>query len=187
MEAFTQTFIEMVNEYYALPTDEMKMERLKSWTPIHQGSIKDSTFKRPSFTSKETVKITDGVYQQIHDFLTNQYVLEQLTKDWALTRHANAAGLKSTGLKHLIRMVIQRAQLTKGVEADAITKELNRQLRLIGSLHTTSGMPCIEITYDMLDDLDLMFEHIRDSVGRDMVEIEVKNETSAMCTFLIES
>ena len=173
---FTQTFIEMVNEYYALPTDEMKMERLKSWTPIHQGSIKDSTFKRPSFTSKETVKITDGVYQQIHDFLTNQYVLEQLTKDWALTRHANAAGLKSTGLKHLIRMVIQRAQLTKGVEADAITKELNRQLRLIGSLHTTSGMPCIEITYDMLDDLDLMFEHIRDSVGRDMVEIEVKNE-----------
>ena len=173
---FTQTFIDMVNEYHSLPTDESRKQKLKDWTPIHQGSIKDSTFKRPSFISEKTVKITDGVYKQIHEFLSNKYVLGQLSKDWALSHHATAAGLKTTGLKHLIRMVIQQAQLTKGVEADAITKELNRQLRLPGSLHTSSGMPCIIITYDMLNNLDLMFEHIRDAVGREMVEVVVKNE-----------
>ena len=173
---FTKTFIEMVDEYHSLPDDEHRLRLLESWTPIHLGPIKESTFKRPSFTSENRVNITEGVYKQIHDFMMNEYALNQLSKDWRLSHWAEASGLKSSGLKHLIRMVIQQAQLRKGVEADAITKDLNRQLRLPGSLHTTSGMPCIEITFDMLNNLDNMFEHIRDTVGKEMVEVEVKNE-----------
>lgn len=176
---FTQTFIEMVNEYHSQPDEEHQRRILEAWTPIHHGAIKESTFKRPTFTSENRVSITDGVYKQIHDFMTNEYALTQLSKDWRLSHWASASGLKSSGLKHLIRMVIQQSQLRKGVEADAITKDLNRQLRLPGSLHTTSGMPCIEITFEMLNNLDLMFEHIRNTVGTDMVEIEVKNEVFA--------
>ena len=84
--------------------------------------------------------------------------------------------MKNAATQHLIRMVVQQTQLRKGVEADQITKDLKRQLRAVGSLHTTSGLPCIEITYEMLDNVDKLFEHIRESLGKDLVEISVKNE-----------
>jgi len=176
---FTKTFIEMVDEYRALPDDESRYTLLESWTPIKQ-EIKESVFNRPSFWTKKGEpakrKLKKPTYTSIHDFLMNDYALNGLTRDWRLSHWAKVSSMKPTAVKHLIEMVIQQTQLRRGVEADAITKDLHRQLRTPGSLHTTSGMPCIEITYEMLQDLDLMFDFIRETVGKDAVEVEVVNE-----------
>jgi DNA primase small subunit len=176
---FTKTFIEMVDEYRSLPDDESRLALLNKWTPIKQ-EIKESIFNRPSFMTKKgeptKKKMNKPTYMSIHDFLMNDYALNGLSRDWRLSHWAKVSSMKPTAVKRLIEMVIQQTQLRRGVEADAITKDLHRQLRTPGSLHTTSGMPCIEITYEMLQDLDLMFDHIRETMGKDAVEVEVTNE-----------
>ena len=133
-------------------------------------------FKRPKFVSDVKENIKEPTLLQIHNFLLNQHVLRNLSKDWRLTHWAKSSGMKNAAIQHLIRMVVQQTQLRKGVEADQITKDLKRQLRAVGSLHTTSGLPCIEITYEMLDNVDKLFEHIRESLGKDLVDVSVKNE-----------
>ena len=172
---FTATFVEMVDEYRSLPDEKSQMDRLRSWIPLKE-DVKESVFKRPTFTSEERKSIKDPTLKQIHNFLMNDHALTQMTKDWAFSHWAKIAGMKVTAIKHLIEMVVQQTQLRKGVEADQITKDLKRQLRTPGSLHASSGMPCIEITYAMLEDLDAMFDFIRDTLGRDKVDIVVKND-----------
>ena len=176
---FTKTFIEMIDEYRSLPDDETRLALLKKWTPIHQ-DIKNSIFNRPSFMTNSGEpakrKMKKPTYMGIHDFFMNDYALTGLSRDWRLSHWAKVSSMKPTAVKRLIEMVIQQTQLRRGVEADAITKDLHRQLRTPGSLHTTSGMPCVEITYEMLQDIDLMFDHVRETVGKDAVEVEVKHE-----------
>lgn len=173
---FTDTFIDMVEEYHEERlSDEDRLDLLRSWIPIKQ-SVNHSMFKRPKFVSDVKEQIKEPTLLQIHNFLLNQHVLHNLSKDWRLTHWAKSSGMKNAAIQHLIRMVVQQTQLRKGVEADQITKDLKRQLRAMGSLHTTSGLPCIEITYEMLDSVDHLFEHIREALGKDLVEISVKNE-----------
>ena len=88
------------------------MDRLRSWIPLKE-DVKESVFKRPTFTSEERKSIKDPTLKQIHNFLMNDHALTQMTKDWAFSHWAKIAGMKVTAIKLLIEMVVQQTHLRK--------------------------------------------------------------------------
>jgi DNA primase small subunit len=82
-------------------------------------------------------------------------------------------------LNDLMRIVVKQHNLGLGGCIDRkVTFDINRIIRVPGTLHCKSGFPCLTITYEDLTNPVSIFDKIRETVGTDPITIRIAIPTS---------
>ena len=80
-------------------------------------------------------------------------------------------------LTDLKNVLLRRHKSGLGAVLDrAVTVSTHRLFRVPGSIHRKSGLPCINLEIADLESPDFIFEKIMQTVGEDMVEIELGSD-----------
>jgi DNA primase catalytic subunit len=75
---------------------------------------------------------------------------------------------------NFLKMMLSYAKELYGVEVDtSVTGDVRRLLRMPGGINIKQGYPCMEISKDALEDVDLLFFLCESVLGHEEVEIKI--------------